>query len=663
MNAIREKLWEEHGVLLLTAENNFASPLTPEGKIYAAVEAMRSTEENRVKAHQVLRAKRDTIELGYWPGGPPPRGFVLKKIIQSENGSDKFVGSELVIDSRTINVNIIKEAFRVSKKTGIRGSALATKLKALPQFKDEFKDLTGDTVNNWLSNTLYKGTLTWGLFCTGIVNDVRRLERNDPEDVVIKEDFCEPIVSEKDWDLVNMGHSQLGASTNDESGKLLSPLAPGFKIKYMLSGLARCGCCGGSMTPVANKSKSGVRYVYYRCQRTSDDNCDNHAYIHEPWLREQVIGYISNQILGVAERQSHEPVNDGVTDPEFRQFEFGSKETAAEIRSLVEDYLEKQSSTENDSRPAIAKQISEIDELIRGWTQTLGHPSLPHEVRRSIETDFNEAIESKAELEEALAQLEYVFASRSFRLDDQKVLGKMTRLSDVLAESNPSLVNIELSLHIDKILCKPDGTVTVRFCKLGLAGIEVINSIGLVGVNNKPVVADSEDMPDGYVCTPRRRARLSASSNLYSSWDLECLAHWATDPHRFDYMDDCWFEEVTFVRPEQLCWAEENAIDIAECRLNDRLTEAALAEKFGVCILTIRKGLKIASQLDSKYADIPKKMPRARWHEDHAAEVHEANKRMMMKDMVSHFGKSDIPFARPSSMPRGYWVLRNPQPQ
>lgn len=258
LDSIREKLWEEHGVLLLTAENSFASPLTPDRKIYATFEAIRATEENRVKAHQVLRAKRDTINLGRWPGGPPPRGFVSKKIIQSENGSDKFVGSELVIDSRTINVDIIKEAFRVSKKTGIRSSALATKLKALPQFKDKFKELTGDTVNNWLSNTLYKGTLTWGLFCNGIVNDVRRLERNDPEDVVIKKNFCEPIVSEEDWDLVNVGRGLPGASSNDESGKLLSPLAPGFRIKYMLSGLARCECCGGSMTPVANKSKAGV---------------------------------------------------------------------------------------------------------------------------------------------------------------------------------------------------------------------------------------------------------------------------------------------------------------------------------------------------------------------------------------------------------------------
>lgn len=263
MNAIREKLWEEHGVLLVTAENNFASPLTPEGKIYAAVEAMRSTEENRIKAHQVLRAKRDTIALGRWPGGPAPRGYRLRKVIgQDEKGNDQFIGSHLVLDSRVVNVDIVREAFRVCRNTGKRGSDLAKHLKALPRFRDEFQKLTGSTVENWLKNTIYKGVLTWGIYCTGIVNDVRRLERNDEEDVIVKKDFCEAIVDEETWDHVNLGRERQKKSSGDSgSDKLLTPLAPGFKVKYILTGLARCACCGGSMNPVASKS-NGVSYTY-----------------------------------------------------------------------------------------------------------------------------------------------------------------------------------------------------------------------------------------------------------------------------------------------------------------------------------------------------------------------------------------------------------------
>ena len=115
------------------------------------------------------------------------------------------------------------------------------------------------------------------------------------------------------------------------------------------------------MNPVANKSKTGVSYVYYRCTRAYDDNCDNHAYIHEPWLREQVIGYIATQLLGdkAAGAGEGQPDADSSSD-------LSADETTEEICSLVEGYLEKQSSTENDSRPAIKAKIAEVDEQIKG---------------------------------------------------------------------------------------------------------------------------------------------------------------------------------------------------------------------------------------------------------------------------------------------------------
>lgn len=641
LNTIRQRLWDVHGVLLLTAESGFSSPLTPQGVVYAAVEAMRSTEENRVKAHQVVRAKRDTIEHGNWPGGKAPRGYVLKKIIKEKNGNDEFVGSKLILDSATVNVDIIKEAFGICIEKGIRGSKLATHLKAMPEFRAEFSRLSGETVNNWLRNTIYKGVLTWGLYSTGIINDVRRLERNDPEDVVVKRDFCEPIVSEEKWNLANLGRTEIVVTSDDESDKLLKPVAPAFTINNMLAGLVRCAGCSGSMGPVTSTSEAGVKYTYYRCQRTADDNCDNRVYIHEHWLRTKVIGYLRDKILGASESRPDAAAKPSEVDLEDPAFNFKSKEVADEITSLIERRLKVLCSTQNDGRPAIKKHIEEVAGKIYGWTSSLSSPELSGEVRRSIEVELNSAFETKRKFEEALNQLECVFASQEIKLDHQKVRRSMSRLSDVLAGENPSLTNIELSLHIDKIVCNPDGTVDVRFCKLGLAGVDVIKSIDQTSFNNS-VVADDDQPTDPGKCLSRRRARLSVSSDLYNKWDLESLAHWATDPKRFDYLDDCWFEDVSFIRPPQKCWAEENAIAVAKRRLEDSLTFEALAKAFEVSIPTINKSLKIAAKLDPKYAEIPKKMPRPRWHEDHALEVFEARKTMSMKQMVLHFSKSDV---------------------
>ena len=167
--------------------------------------------------------------------------------------------------------------------------------------------------------------------------------------------------------------------------------------------------------------------------------------------------------------------------------------------------------------------------------------------------------------------------------------------------------------------------------------MEVVNAIGLVGVNNK--VVETNDDPQA--CKPRRRARLSASSDLYSTWDLESLAHWATDPHRFGGMDDCWFEEITFIRRPQQSWSEEHAIPVCEARMAG-MTHQRLADHFGVTVPTIRKALKIGQELDPKFKAAPKKMARPRWHEHNAELVFETSKSMKMVDMMVHFGKSDV---------------------
>jgi hypothetical protein len=47
------------------------------------------------------------------------------------------------------------------------------------------------------------------------------------------------------------------------------------------------------------------------------------------------------------------------------------------------------------------------------------------------------------------------------------VLSRVEKLADVLAANNPTMGNLELSFHIDRIDCFSDGRVEMRTCKLG----------------------------------------------------------------------------------------------------------------------------------------------------------------------------------------------------
>ena len=78
---LRRKLFVEHGVLVVAADNHFADPTGVVGKAVGLVENIRSTEDGRIKAHNVVRGKKDAARLKRWPGGPPPFGLRLQPVV------------------------------------------------------------------------------------------------------------------------------------------------------------------------------------------------------------------------------------------------------------------------------------------------------------------------------------------------------------------------------------------------------------------------------------------------------------------------------------------------------------------------------------------------------------------------------------------------------
>ncbi len=304
----------------------------------------------------------------------------------------------------------------------------------------------------------------------------------------------------------------------------------------------------------------------------------------------------------------------------------------------VERELERRQGQKNSRRPNIEKEIQQLDSKIKGWRLSLGNPDLDSSVREIIEEDLRVAISEKCNKEFLLAEADAEAQQAERFVDPQLVVDRIDRLANVLGTKNPSLGNLELSMHIDRIDCFPDSRVILRTCRLGV----LADAIEMFAVKDlKPSGAKSTDGADSSRVKSRRRAKLRIDDWDPKNGDVNVARQWAADPNRFEGLGDEWFEEQEFFIPEKMWPYKEMAIEVATQRLAG-FTHEELAEKFGVTVPTIRKALRHADATDERFRDMPKKVPRARWHEDHALEVAAKKaERLSTNELVEHFGKSD----------------------
>jgi len=272
---IRKGLYEKHGVLVLTADTSFADPNTPQGKALGMFEAMRATEHGRILGHNVLRGKRDAAQQGHWPGGPPPFGLKLESIMKDVKGRQDVDYCILIHNPETnwIMRLLLDKAY----ETGWGQTKLARFLNDHADIPDRFKPFQAPSVGYWLDNPIYSGELVWEQNCTGIVDDMRVIERNREEDVMRVPNFCPPTVpreqQEEIWRVRRERSEAIiraRARANGDGGKLIEPPAPGLTLKYLLTGLVKCGHCGRAMNPASsaayiNKSGEAKRYTAYSC--------------------------------------------------------------------------------------------------------------------------------------------------------------------------------------------------------------------------------------------------------------------------------------------------------------------------------------------------------------------------------------------------------------
>ncbi|MBL8792400.1 MAG: recombinase family protein [Planctomycetia bacterium] len=628
---LRQELYHKHGILVLTADSGFADPLSVPGRALGFVESIRSTEDGRVKAHNVLRGKKDLIlHKKAWPGGPVPLGFRLQSVMKTAaSGNTEVDYNRLVRDPASDW--IAERLFRQTDELGWGTTRLARHCNDDPAIPESFKPFSPWTAGYILDNPLYKGELRWNEHATGIINDTRVLQANPQEEWLRVPDFCDSIVPVELWDRVQALRQQrrqqiiAGRQRQDNTdGKQIAPPAPGLALKYLLSGLVRCGHCGASMRPspskFTNQNTGKVwRRTYYVCPSYIARTCPNGHYLPEDALRETVVARIRARLFP--------------PPPLGRQL----PDWFPGLVEQVQQELQRQAQQQPDERAAWEQEKKDLEERVAGWSLSLANPRLDASLRADIENQYGQTKARLAQLQQLLADQAGKEGYMCRMLDPDLVVDRLRRLGEVLAGNNPTQGNIELSRHVERIACFADGQVVLRSTPLGIfdGGVQWLRRPQ--GGSGATAAVKGVSGPVAQV-QPRRRAPLRVEEPAAGD-DHGDSAVDIADPARFAGLDACWFWEEPLELPRSLSWAEAHAAEVA--RLRTTLTMEQLAAHFGKTIPTIRNALRKAAASGVPVPDLPRKQPRACWAEEHAAEIAALKREgKSTLEIAEHFGKS-----------------------
>ncbi|WP_437193239.1 hypothetical protein [Planctomicrobium sp. SH527] len=310
-----------------------------------------------------------------------------------------------------------------------------------------------------------------------------------------------------------------------------------------------------------------------------------------------------------------------------------------ELVSLVQIELERRQQYAPNRKHELEQELQAHTKHANGWLVSLSDPNLSSSVRAAIQERLDAALEKQQSLRLQIGELEVQEATIASLVDPAAILTSLSRLNEVLTADNPTLTNVELSLHIDKIACHPKGRVVLRTCRLG----SLSRAVDFFSETPATPERDAEPHSENYQVTPRRRRRRRYFGvDPDDSGSSAALADFAADPERYSDLAPHWFDEFEFHVPEITFPAKELAMAVAAERKKG-LTEAQLAAMFNVSNPTIRKALRIAKQSDPELAAMPWRVQnKRRWHEEHADQVAAAKAAgMSMAEMVTHFEKSD----------------------
>ena len=234
-------------------------------------------------AAKTRRGQRGRVEAGKIPGGNSYGYRIVRRLLEDRSVST----GEREIDGK--QAEIVRRIF-AEYAAGISPRRIARGLNA--------EGITGPRGGLWnastingsrqrrngiLNNELYRGQITYNR--QRFVKDPdtgKRIARPNPEDQWIKTEVAHlRIIDDRLWEAAQILKSRYSSQTGNKRQTR----------KRLLSGLVKCGACGGSMT-IVNRER-------YSCSAKRErGTCDSPAGISAVELEERVLSGLKDLLLG-----------------------------------------------------------------------------------------------------------------------------------------------------------------------------------------------------------------------------------------------------------------------------------------------------------------------------------------------------------------------------
>ena len=226
----------------------------------AGHESKRTSE--RVTANMGISARKGTHN------GPAPYGF--RPIREIKDGRAVVVRWEI----EEAAAEIIREMARLSAEENLGFKAIADNLNERGM-KRGSGHWVASSIQQILRNPVIKGLMVYGR---------NQKKGTPPRELIEVPGVFPPILSEEEWDTLQLRMDiRKGA-----------PRGSVHKSNYLLSGIARCGHCGGPMTGKTGSSYKGRVYRSYQCVRAkkAKEACAFHNTHNARRLEPAVLEYL-----------------------------------------------------------------------------------------------------------------------------------------------------------------------------------------------------------------------------------------------------------------------------------------------------------------------------------------------------------------------------------